>query len=68
MKKGEYSYVILWDILTGKEFSVKLDSHYNIITINEIPKEEYPIKIIDVLGNPYLLTEKDYTLYIRNLE
>ncbi len=68
MKKGEYSYVILWDILTGKEFSVKLDNHYNIITINEIPKEEYPIKIIDVLGDPYLLTEKDYTLYIRNLE
>jgi len=31
-------------------------------------KEEYPIKIIDVLGDPYLLTEKDYTLYIRNLE
>ncbi|KYC52884.1 MAG: hypothetical protein AMQ74_00586 [Candidatus Methanofastidiosum methylothiophilum] len=67
-KKDEYYYAILWDILTGKEYGMKLDYYFEIISKKEISKEENPVKIINVKNNTYLLTERENKLYLRNLD
>lgn len=67
-RKDEHYYVILWDILTGKEYTLKLDNNFNILRKNEIQKEETPIKIINIEDKTYFVSTKGNTIYIRDLE
>ncbi|NMC59353.1 MAG: hypothetical protein GYA51_08230 [Candidatus Methanofastidiosa archaeon] len=67
-RKEENYYAILWDILTGKEYVMKLDYYFDIITKKEIPHEEVPIKIINISNNTYLVVQKENTVYLKNLD
>jgi hypothetical protein len=66
-RNGDYYYAILWDILTGKEYTLKLDYYFDILTKNEIAKEEIPLKIINIHDKTYLVFSKQNTIYIRDL-
>jgi len=66
-RNGDYYYAILWDILTGKEYTLKLDYYFDILTKNEIAKEEIPLKIINIRDKTYLVFSKQNTIHIRNL-
>jgi len=66
-RNGDYYYAILWDILTGKEYTLKLDSYFDILTKNEIAKEEIPLKIINIRDKTYLVFSKQNTIHIRDL-
>ncbi|KYC50376.1 MAG: hypothetical protein AMQ22_01468 [Candidatus Methanofastidiosum methylothiophilum] len=66
-RNGDYYYIILWDILTGKEYTLKLDYYFDILTKNEIQKEETPIKIINIVDKTYFVFTKGNTIYIRDL-
>jgi hypothetical protein len=67
-RNGDYYYAILWDILTGKEYTLKLDYYFDILTKNDIQKEENPIKIINVYNKTYFVFTKENTVYMRDLE
>ena len=67
-RNGDYYYIILWDILTGKEYTLKLDYYFDILTKTEILKEETPIKIINIVDKTYFVFTKENTIYIRDLE
>ncbi|MDY1590659.1 MAG: hypothetical protein RBS85_00620 [Methanofastidiosum sp.] len=66
-RNGDYYYVILWDILTGKDFTLKLDYYFDILTKNEIAKEEIPLKIIDIHNKTYFVFSKQNAIYVRDL-
>jgi len=66
-RNGDYYYAILWDILTGKEYALKLDYYFDILTKNEIQKEETPLKIINIGDKTYFIFTKENTIYIRDL-
>ena len=66
-RNGDYYYAILWDILTGKEYTLKLDYYFDILTKNEIAKEEIPLKIINIHDKTYLVFSKQNTIHIKYL-
>ena len=51
-----------------KEYTLKLDYYFDILTKNEIQKEETPIKIINIVDKTYFVFTKGNTIYIRDLE
>lgn len=67
-RNGDYYYAILWDILTGKEYTLKLDYYFDTLTKKEIQKEEIPLKIINVGDKTYLAFSKQNTIFIRDLD
>ncbi len=67
-RNGDYYYALLWDILTGKEYSLKLDYYFDILSKNEIEKEENPIRILNIGGKTYLVFSKQNTIYMRYLQ
>lgn len=66
-KNGDIYYVLLWDILTGREYVMKLDYYFDVITKNEIPRGDHPIKILNALNNTYLVFQNENKLYLRGL-
>jgi hypothetical protein len=65
---GDYYYAFLWDILTGKEYYLKLDYYFDILKKEEIGKEETPIKIINIKDKTYFVFSKENTIYTKDLE
>ncbi|KYC46261.1 MAG: hypothetical protein APG12_00184 [Candidatus Methanofastidiosum methylothiophilum] len=67
-RNGNYYYAILWDILTGKEYALKLDYYFDILKKEEIKKDEIPLKIINIVDDTYFVFLKENTVYSKYLE
>ncbi len=64
---GDNYYAILWDVLTENQYTLKLDSDFELLSKNQIKREETPIKLMNIEEETYLLYKKDNRIYLRAL-
>ena len=66
-RNGDQYYAILWDILTGKEYYLKLDYYFDTLNKQEIGEGETPIRIMNIGDETYTVFAKENTIYIKDL-
>jgi len=57
----------LIDLLTGKEYSMKLDYYFDVVKKVEISKDEIPIKIIKINNDIYFVFQKENVIFAQYL-
>lgn len=67
-RNGDHYYAILWDILTGKEYYLKLDYYFDTLNKQEIGEGETPIRIMNIGDKTYTIFAKENTIYLKDLE
>lgn len=55
------------DLLTGKEYSMKLDYYFDVVKKVEISKDEIPIKIIKINNDIYFVFQKENVIFAQYL-
>lgn len=66
-RNNDHYYLILIDLLTGKEYSMKLDYYFDVVKKVEISKDEIPIKIIKINNDIYFVFQKENVIFAQYL-